>query len=116
MHNQHNHNLVGGLDVPPDSDARGDPLQSIEKALGGQKNQLKAIKVVKKYPLFGFPSSVWFYLYGNNPIAVPHPLFLKSHVLFCILVAPFAILVDFFFFFSLFKNDKIALTFSTVGN
>ena len=39
LKNQHNNNLEGGLDVPPDLDACGDQLQSIEKTLGGHKNQ-----------------------------------------------------------------------------
>ena len=47
LHNQHNPNLVGGLDVPPDSDGCGDQMQSI-KNLGATKNPWEAIKVVKQ--------------------------------------------------------------------
>ena len=34
LHNQHNNNYVGGLNVPPDADARGDRLQSNNKKIG----------------------------------------------------------------------------------
>ena len=39
LHKQQNHNPVGGLDDPPDSDARVDQLQGIHNPLGGHKNQ-----------------------------------------------------------------------------
>ena len=52
MHNQHNHNLVGGLEVPSDLDMHGDQLQNIKQKRGGHKNSMmKKITHILAFPV-----------------------------------------------------------------
>ena len=52
LHNEHNHNPVGELDIPPDLDAPGDQLWSIQNPVGDHKNPWEMVKVLKKITHF----------------------------------------------------------------
>ena len=64
----HNYNLVGELDVPPDSDAHGDQLQSIKKTLKWLSQSMRPCQSYEKSdPFIGFPHTVWLDLYVKGP-------------------------------------------------